>query len=51
MSDTGFADSCTVFCDACGDCLDCYGEDPCYLTADGKHIAPNGYQLLTIKRE
>ena len=26
------------FCDACGDCLACYYDDPCYDSADGKHV-------------
>ena len=26
------------FCDTCGDCLYCYGEDRCYLNADGEHM-------------
>ncbi len=25
------------FCDACGDCLHCYGEDLCQHSEDGKH--------------
>jgi len=25
------------FCDLCGDCLDCYVDDPCPDTKDGKH--------------
>jgi hypothetical protein len=26
------------FCDACGDCLDCYGGDPCYESKSGEHF-------------
>lgn len=26
-----------AFCDACGDCLACYGSDPCFRSADGEH--------------
>lgn len=26
------------FCDSCGDCLACYGEDICNLSESGKHI-------------
>ena len=26
------------YCDTCGDCLHCYGGDPCYDTEDGKHF-------------
>lgn len=33
-------DPCTVFCEECGDCLDCRGEDPCHFTADGEHVPP-----------
>jgi hypothetical protein len=22
-------ETCTDYCETCGDCLDCYGEDPC----------------------
>lgn len=29
-----------IYCDACGDCIVCYGEDICPLTKDGKHIPP-----------
>ena len=25
------------FCDSCGDCLDCYGDDLCPGTEDGEH--------------
>lgn len=48
---TGFDDSCIVFCEECGDCLDCHGEDPCYFTDDGEHVPPADYQLLAVKRE
>lgn len=26
------------FCDSCGDCLFCYGGDPCYTNDDGPHF-------------
>ena len=26
------------FCDTCGDCLACYGGDPCSKSKDGKHL-------------
>ena len=26
------------FCDACGDCLACYGDDPCTGADDGVHM-------------
>lgn len=26
------------FCEACGDCLACYGEDRCDASEDGKHV-------------
>jgi hypothetical protein len=26
------------FCEACGDCLVCYGDFPCESSADGKHV-------------
>lgn len=26
------------FCDTCGDCLHCYGEDRCAHNADGEHM-------------
>ena len=26
------------FCDSCGDCLHCYGDDTCYSNEDGKHF-------------
>ena len=29
-----------IYCDACGDCIICYGEDPCPFTEDGRHIPP-----------
>lgn len=25
------------FCEECGDCLVCYGEDRCQVSEDGKH--------------
>jgi hypothetical protein len=26
------------FCDTCGDCLACFGEDKCLFEPDGRHI-------------
>lgn len=26
------------FCDSCGDCLHCYGEDKCIENKDGHHL-------------
>jgi len=26
------------FCDSCGDCLVCYGEDECLSNSDRKHM-------------
>lgn len=26
------------FCEQCGDCLACYGSDPCVHTEDGRHV-------------
>ena len=26
------------FCDTCGDCLSCYGEDPCTGNKNGEHM-------------
>ena len=31
------AHPCTRYCEQCGDCLDCYGEDACEHSEDGKH--------------
>lgn len=28
---------CTRYCDQCGDCLDCYSEDYCMHSEDGRH--------------
>jgi hypothetical protein len=28
------------YCEACGDCLDYFGEDPCALSADRQHTRP-----------
>jgi hypothetical protein len=28
------------FCEDCGDCLVCYGEDECSVSDDGKHVEP-----------
>ena len=28
---------CGDYCDACGDCLACQDEDPCYHDDDGRH--------------
>ena len=33
-----------IYCDACGDCIVCYGEDPCYFTDDGEHIPQQDYE-------
>lgn len=29
-----------VFCEQCGDCLRCYGEDACPFSVDGTHTPP-----------
>ena len=29
---------CGDHCDACGDCLYCYGENPCLDSKDGQHF-------------
>lgn len=29
---------CKTYCDRCGDCLDCFGQDACY--DDGYHVWP-----------
>lgn len=26
-----------VFCDACGDCIACYGDEYCMESSDGQH--------------
>lgn len=26
------------FCEACGDCMSCYGGDPCTLDDTGRHV-------------
>ncbi len=31
------APECGDYCDACGDCLYCYDEEPCFFSEDGKH--------------
>lgn len=28
----------THFCDKCGDCLHCYGGDPCYTGSTDQHM-------------
>jgi hypothetical protein len=34
------------YCEACGDCILCYGEDPCQNTPDGIHVAPTDEEML-----
>jgi len=29
---------CGDYCDACGDCIRCNAETPCYYTDDGSHV-------------
>jgi hypothetical protein len=29
-----------VYCEACGDCIGCHGEDRCPWSDDGKHVPP-----------
>lgn len=29
-----------IYCELCGECINCYGEDPCYFSTDGKHMPP-----------
>jgi hypothetical protein len=38
---------CTEFCEACGDCLACYGEDACSGTSDGVHVPPSREHVAT----
>lgn len=26
------------YCELCGDCINCYAEDPCPYTEDGRHV-------------
>lgn len=33
-------DRCELFCEECGDCLKCYGEDRCSKSNNGKHSWP-----------
>jgi hypothetical protein len=40
------------FCDQCGDCLACYGSDPCYNNPDAEHtyvIYPNNLTEFMTK--
>ncbi len=45
-----------VFCEACGDCVYCYGEDSCYKTG-GEHVLPSqrpthtprGHKILSME--
>lgn len=47
-----------IFCEACGDCIYCYGEDRCYKTEDGEHVLPpperpthtfRGHKILSME--
>lgn len=31
---------CKEYCEHCGDCLSCYGDEPCSRSSDGKHSKP-----------
>jgi hypothetical protein len=31
------SDECDIFCEYCGDCQRCYGNDPCYRSPTGHH--------------
>jgi hypothetical protein len=35
---------CKTYCDRCGDCLDCYGQDACY--DGGYHVQPEREKKL-----
>ena len=36
------------FCEDCGDCVECYGEDPCLVSSDGKHTyVPDPFMSLS----
>ena len=39
-----------VFCEACGDCVYCYGEDSCYKTG-GEHVLPSQRPTLRTQAE
>ncbi len=36
-----------VFCVACHECIDCYGDEPCRKTPNGKHVAPRSLSKET----
>ncbi len=39
-----------VFCDRCGDCIYCYGDDPCYDEGDHSYEAlEKDTELITLK--
>lgn len=37
-----------IYCELCGDCIVCFGEDPCYFADDGKHVEPTLEQTKTM---
>lgn len=34
-----------VYCDRCGDCIYCYGDDPCYDEGDHLYELPDPKEL------
>jgi len=37
---------CEDYCDCCGDCLSCNGEDPCQYTDDGEHMWVEEFEMV-----
>jgi hypothetical protein len=40
------------FCEACGDCISCYGGDPCHRNDDGEHqwINPHVERVSAVRK-
>jgi hypothetical protein len=38
-----------VFCDRCGDCIRCYGDDPCYDEGDHSYDYPEEIEEEEVK--
>lgn len=37
------------FCEMCGDCLHCYGGDPCHRSEDDKHEHQDSERLRIVR--
>lgn len=38
-----------LYCEACGDCIICFGEDPCFFSENGLHTLPEDDEVKNVE--